>query len=77
MGWDRHELLWTGMGQKNTSHGQASSFRFRENLPLPLLQLSASLPHPWLSRTKTQQTYVQAQIARHSERSSVIALGLF
>ena len=23
MGWDRHELLWNGMGQKNMSHGQA------------------------------------------------------
>ena len=23
MGWDRHELLWDGMGQKNMSHGQA------------------------------------------------------
>ena len=24
MGWDRHELLWNGMEQKNMSHGQAS-----------------------------------------------------
>ena len=23
MGWDRHKLLWDGMGQKNMSHGQA------------------------------------------------------
>ena len=23
MGWDRHNLLWDGMGQKNMSHGQA------------------------------------------------------
>ena len=23
MGWDRHELLWDGMGQKKMSHGQA------------------------------------------------------
>ena len=23
MGWDRHELLWNGMEQKNMSHGQA------------------------------------------------------
>ena len=23
MGWDRHEMLWNGVGQKNMSHGQA------------------------------------------------------
>ena len=23
MGWDWHELLWDGTGQKNMSHGQA------------------------------------------------------
>ena len=26
MGWDRHELLWDGMGQKKISHGQACGF---------------------------------------------------
>ena len=32
MGWDRHKLLWDGMGQKNMSHGQAGHKESFENL---------------------------------------------
>ena len=28
MGWDRHELLWNEMGQKNMSHGQACELQY-------------------------------------------------
>ena len=38
MGWDRHKLLWDGMGQKNMSHGQACEFskNFRVACPRTL-----------------------------------------
>jgi len=26
MGWDRHKLLWDGMGQINMSHGQPCGY---------------------------------------------------
>ena len=39
MGWDRHKLLWDGMGQKNMSHGQAWVYR-----QISLLCLLATMP---------------------------------
>ena len=43
MGWDRHKLLWDGMGQKNMSHGQACESLRQVTYARRVVQLGAQL----------------------------------